>query len=99
MNNAAASLLQMSQMISRHKTGSRLIFEAFKKAAQADYCDPGGGGGLGGGLGLKTTMWKRATLKTNKFYFKCVFNVGQNNAKAPLGAMVYNASPWKQSKL
>lgn len=36
----------MSQMISRHKTGSRLIFEAFKKAAQADYCDPGGGTGV-----------------------------------------------------
>lgn len=48
MNNAAVSLLQMSQMISRHKTGSRLIFEAFKKAAQADYCDPGGGGGATG---------------------------------------------------
>lgn len=31
VNNAAGNVLPMSQMISRHKTGSRLIFEAFKK--------------------------------------------------------------------
>lgn len=46
MNNAAVNLLQMSQMISKHKTSSRLIFEAFKKVAQADYCDRWGGTGV-----------------------------------------------------